>query len=273
MGKYYVIGDIHGRIDLLSIALRDWDRKEERLVFLGDYIDYGPNSREVLKEVMALKEKYGAVTLAGNHEVLFNELVSEHKNVRYGHDNWYSGGRENTFESLLGDSFHKDIGIKEASKLIKERHWKELKFLDDLELYHETEKFIFSHAGIDISLKEWKKSSDYHFYGGGGEFFRGTNQTEKLLVFGHYRTGVIRGMDKGRKKSELHQSPFLNDTIWVSKDGTKLGIDGGATFGGYLHAVHLDDKLDDAVVVSVGQDKKKKYSTLQFNKDFNRIKK
>lgn len=274
MSKLFVVGDIHGRIDLLSVLLRDWDKENEQLVFLGDYIDYGPNSREVLMEVMALKRKYNAITLAGNHEKIFMDLLlnsNENNPVKHGSSYWKKGGRIETYKSILGSQYDENDSFEKVSDKIKRNSIKLLGFINDLELYHETEKFILSHAGIDISLKEWKDSSEHHFYGGRGEFFRGTNQTDKILVFGHYRTGIIRGMDEGRKKSELYQSPFLNDTVWVSPDGTKLGIDGGATFGGFLHAVRLNDNLDDATVISVGQNKKKSYSTLQFNKDFNRI--
>lgn len=71
------IGDIHGMAGKLEALLRKidaWFRERHesdapRFIFLGDYIDRGPNSREVIERVRVLQEK-GAVCLRGNHEEL-----------------------------------------------------------------------------------------------------------------------------------------------------------------------------------------------------------
>ena len=45
MKKFFVIGDIHGRMDMLLKLLKEWNRVEEHLIILGDYIDRGPNPK------------------------------------------------------------------------------------------------------------------------------------------------------------------------------------------------------------------------------------
>ncbi|MBO9576362.1 MAG: serine/threonine protein phosphatase [Sphingobium sp.] len=78
--RVYAVGDIHGRIDLLMdlmelIGRDDWRRKhkgETSLVLLGDYVDRGPHSREVIDYILKLKEQWRDMTcLMGNHEQVF----------------------------------------------------------------------------------------------------------------------------------------------------------------------------------------------------------
>jgi serine/threonine protein phosphatase 1 len=68
----YAVGDIHGRLDLLDLALEAIERHAQgrdcRVVFLGDYIDRGPDSRGVLERLIGLQRDIGAICLKGNHE-------------------------------------------------------------------------------------------------------------------------------------------------------------------------------------------------------------
>jgi serine/threonine protein phosphatase 1 len=73
--RIYAIGDIHGRADLLDRMLNcidaDLASNPVRLgieVYLGDYIDRGPASREVVDRLVARKRTFRAVFLKGNHE-------------------------------------------------------------------------------------------------------------------------------------------------------------------------------------------------------------
>lgn len=68
----YAIGDIHGRLDLLKLAMaaieQDLDGRNGRIICLGDYVDRGPDSKGVIEFLMQA-ERDGAVTcLKGNHE-------------------------------------------------------------------------------------------------------------------------------------------------------------------------------------------------------------
>jgi serine/threonine protein phosphatase 1 len=82
--RIYAVGDIHGRVDLLCATL-------ERIradiahhpiarpvqVFLGDYIDRGPASREVLDHLSTVAKPYETVFLRGNHEVYLSEFLRD----------------------------------------------------------------------------------------------------------------------------------------------------------------------------------------------------
>ena len=84
-GRLCVVGDIHGRSDLLEAMLGRIEADSaprggiDRLVFLGDYIDRGDASAEVLRRLFQLSEDWGdnVVCLAGNHERLMLEFLDD----------------------------------------------------------------------------------------------------------------------------------------------------------------------------------------------------
>jgi serine/threonine protein phosphatase 1 len=91
--RAYAIGDIHGRIDLLialmeTIGRDDWRRKpraETHLILLGDYVDRGPHSREVIDFILKLRDQWPNLTcLMGNHEQVFRlALNGDEQAVRF----------------------------------------------------------------------------------------------------------------------------------------------------------------------------------------------
>jgi serine/threonine protein phosphatase 1 len=82
--RVYAIGDVHGRADLLVQLLRriDADLKANPIaqpiqVFLGDYIDRGPDSREVLALLVARRRNHTMLYLKGNHETYIAQVLSD----------------------------------------------------------------------------------------------------------------------------------------------------------------------------------------------------
>ena len=75
MTDYYVIGDVHGKAGMLEDLLKTWDGQTQ-LLFLGDLIDRGEDSRRVLVMVKDLVDNQGAICLSGNHEYMFSSVVS-----------------------------------------------------------------------------------------------------------------------------------------------------------------------------------------------------
>jgi serine/threonine protein phosphatase 1 len=82
--RIYAIGDIHGRIDLLDEALAKIDAHKASqpcsdcaVVFLGDYVDRGPASRDVLDRVIACVHTQQTVPLKGNHEAYLHEFLND----------------------------------------------------------------------------------------------------------------------------------------------------------------------------------------------------
>src|SRR5215203_2568112 len=86
------IGDIHGCHIALTCLLQQVEpRAEDRIVFLGDYIDRGPASREVVDILLSLKKVCSPIFLRGNHEVM---LLKARRNARETRLWQISGGLE-----------------------------------------------------------------------------------------------------------------------------------------------------------------------------------
>ena len=171
MGEHriFAVGDIHGcrtKLDRLMEVI-DWrpERREE-LVFLGDYIDRGPDSFGVVETVLELKARYRdrVTLLMGNHEHMFVNFIT---------------GRESI--SLTANGVAWTMRSYERGGDFPVAH---LDFYQNLRLYYETDDHIFVHAGLrpGLSLEEqsvedclWIRDD---FLGSDFDF-------GKTVVFGH----------------------------------------------------------------------------------------
>ena len=102
--RIYAIGDIHGRADLLAALLGRIDDDlnvrpigDSVQVFLGDYIDRGPNSRQVLDLLIDRQRQHKVLCLKGNHEELMLQAVTQPGGGRLGR--WLEYGGDNTLKS------------------------------------------------------------------------------------------------------------------------------------------------------------------------------
>src|SRR5882762_2760652 len=100
----YAIGDIHGRYDLMQKALREIARDSgdaATVVFLGDYIDRGPQSREVVERLMRGPERAGDrwICLKGNHE----QMACDGQEPGSRQWLWLDNGGDATLDSFGGE--------------------------------------------------------------------------------------------------------------------------------------------------------------------------
>ena len=100
--RVYAVGDIHGRADLLvdAIARIDDDRARRPIehaveVYLGDYIDRGPDSKTVIDLLSVRLVNNRAVCLRGNHEALMEDFLRDPANLR----SWLQLGGKQTLAS------------------------------------------------------------------------------------------------------------------------------------------------------------------------------
>lgn len=223
--KYFVLSDIHGQYEKLEQLLRFWNPDTEQLVLNGDYIDRGFDSYLVLKRVQELHRQYGAIVNRGNHEDMFlNWLENPINQSAYYFGN---GGKATIF------SFVDELGIfykstEELRDQIMEKSHDLIQFIQQMNLYKETDRFLFVHAGVNLYMSDWRKSDPSDFLWIRDAFIYTKNQTDKFIVFGHTPTFT------------LHDSEW-NTKPWLDRWGTKLCIDGGAGYeGGKLYgSIHL----------------------------------
>lgn len=167
-GRLIAIGDIHGDINKLNILLEKLKlSKKDTLVFLGDYIDVGSNSKEVLDKLLLLSEELNCIFLKGNREDLLLKCIktkSEEDMI-----NWLMAGGIATYYS------YGDIN------LIFNEH---LKFFQKLQLYYKTEKYLFVHGGVrpNVSITEQNKEDILWIR---DDFIYKRHGLKQKIIFGH----------------------------------------------------------------------------------------
>ena len=204
-GRIFAVGDIHGQLKLLDrlLAQLPLEPKEDLLVFLGDYVDRGPDPKGVLERLMFLdKSGFNTVFLKGNHEVMLLDYFSGRNRERF----LFNGGYT-TLQSYARP------GQDPMEAELPPDH---LEFINGLELYFETQDAIFVHAGLrpGIPLKD-QDPEDLLWIR--DEFFSSGYDWGKAVVFGHTPFG----------------KPFRKDRL--------IGLDTGAAYGGGLTCLMLPD--------------------------------
>ena len=151
----YAIGDIHGRLDLLSDLLGkiEEDAKSCRearriLVFVGDYVDRGPDSRGVVERVLAGVPTFETVCLKGNHEQVLLDFLAD----PLVWDHWRRFGGLETLASYQVDR-HLLFGANVAPAAIRDAFAEALPqrhkdFLASLPRSYECGDYYFVHAGV-----------------------------------------------------------------------------------------------------------------------------
>ena len=167
MPRYIAITDIHGELEKLESVLSKIDtRSDDVFVFMGDYIDRGPKSKEVVDKVIEISERFETITLIGSHEyALLHANTDEYYNYLF----WNYGGPATVksyggrFENIL--KIHGD-------------------FYRNLKFYHLTDDYLFVHAGIDprYSLEEQCETDLVYIR---SAFYRNKHNLPQKIIFGH----------------------------------------------------------------------------------------
>lgn len=189
----YAIGDIHGRDDLLgnlhkSISddlAKNGKARTPTVVYLGDYVDRGPDSRAVLARLIE-EPVAGAqsVHLKGNHE----DAMLRFLDAQRGGEQWLSlGGGATAVSYGVRPKVERDSPASlealrvELREAIPARHQE---FLRQLRLTHQVGDYLFVHAGIRPGLPlEDQNASDLMWIR--REFLQSRRQHEKIVVHGH----------------------------------------------------------------------------------------
>lgn len=194
--RVYAIGDIHGRLDLVT-ELHDMivgdakgsgEEGKKILVYIGDYVDRGPDSRGVLDLLLAgPPEGFERVTLLGNHDQAFLEFLGD---AALG-PRWFRiGGREtalsygaNPSEAPLSPEAFEALR-KELTGLVPESH---RDFLATLQLHFAVGDFLFVHAGLRPGVPlEGQSKRDLLWIR--NRFLLSRRRHEKIVVHGHSRS-------------------------------------------------------------------------------------
>ncbi|HEX6959196.1 MAG TPA: metallophosphoesterase [Ferrovibrio sp.] len=155
--RIYAIGDIHGRLDLLErlhglieADMASGAPSETVIVYLGDYIDRGPDSAQVIDRLSRSRPSgIETVPLLGNHEAMMLEFLD----APYSGSLWLANGGDATLRSYhvrVPQSYDELLITQRALRgALPRHHWK---FLEGLPAGRRFGDYLFVHAGIKPGL-------------------------------------------------------------------------------------------------------------------------
>jgi len=221
MTRTLMISDIHGCIEPLNQLLEEigFDSTTDQLILLGDYVDRGPKSKDVVERVIDLVNNHRTIALRGNHDQRFVDLILTN-NPQIQAKFMEHGG----VQTLLS-YFHFDCQVmnmellQEARNYISSHYRHHIEFLNTLPYFYEDEDHICVHAGLNPHYTDWKNQPVHDFMYIKSDFIRNRTRMNKKVVFGHTRAMEIHGISD----------------VWFQED--KIGIDGGCAYGLQLNGL------------------------------------
>ena len=226
--RLYVIGDVHGRDDLLGQLMADIEAdgrqhpdKHKILIFLGDYVDRGLQSKQVIDRLTAKRpDGFETVYLKGNHELALMQFLGD---AQFGKTWKYYGGLETLHsyginELTLSDDPRDFERARE--RLVEVMPPAHLHFLETLSLSVEFGDYFFVHAGVRPGLSLARQIEDDLLWIR-DDFLLSRASFGKIVVHGHTPTegAVFRS--------------------------NRIGIDTGAYMTGVLTCLVLDGASRD----------------------------
>jgi serine/threonine protein phosphatase 1 len=240
--RTFAIGDVHGDLEHLMKLLGRLPSldADDTIVFLGDYLDRGPASAQVMAAVRALQRSgiCNVVSLRGNHEDAWLRVIDQ---------GWpefvlpAQNGCAAAMRSFTG-------GVPEADQPATEDEWDALlsgaffppdvvEWMREMPWWYEDEHAIYVHAGVPRADGRWLHPADVDnravlLWTRSKEMFR--EYRGKMLVIGHTVTSFL--------PAELcDHTPCDPDDLWASE--SIVALDTGCGKGGFLTAIELPRRI------------------------------
>ena len=212
--RIFAIGDVHGCLTEVS-ALYDFLVKEkglsseDQLIFIGDYIDRGPDSKGVIDLCLRIRREFPkTIFLKGNHEDMLLAFLG------------YEGTAGMAYLANGGEPTLKSYGIEEhdtAEAILRKFTPQHIEFFRTLDSYVIIAGYVFAHAGLH-PLKDLRDQTYEDVYWIRNEFIYNMHRFEKTVVFGH--------------------TPFLDVLFHLP---FKIGIDTGLVYDNKLTCIELSE--------------------------------
>ena len=214
-----VIGDVHGKLSLLNRLIEETGYRagEDHLIFIGDLVDRGEDSRGVVERAIELHGQAPDLVkvIKGNHEAMMIDALStpDDDNAEL----WYFNGGIETLQSYTDAEGKLDFPTAHFD------------FISSFPTWHEDEHAIYVHASLPEgdhgTFLHPSKSADSPelFWARNRRFY--SEYRGKLVVFGHTITGIIFGE---------REKVWLRDHV--------IGVDTGAYLTGVLSAIELPSR-------------------------------
>lgn len=241
----FVLSDIHGcKIEFEKMLDKiKFDDEKDLLIILGDMVDRGMYSVELLYKLMNIKN---IAIIKGNHEEMLVEAMksNSYANLRC----WHENGGYNTYKSLMN--------LSESDRI------KIITTLERLPLYLKIQlkgkKYLLVHAGLhifkDMELEEMIKVQGKELLWTRKSFLKSKVEHDFIVIFGHTRTFSIPfEIDNYPNYYNFYSDAYdemkimrdiKNSKIWYNENFNKIGIDCGVSSGGKLACLKLNDMCE-----------------------------
>jgi serine/threonine protein phosphatase 1 len=237
--RLFAVGDIHGCYSELRVLMQYLTTElklsaDDQLIFIGDYVDRGKGSKQVIDLLLELKQSWPeTVFLKGNHEAMLLGFLGM---GGIGGDVYLANGGVETLLSYGLDPAD-DLGKDDLRARFPESH---LQFLQDLEIAVSLAEFIFVHAGLRPGVPlEAQHEDDCMWIR--ADFVEEQHDFGKTIVFGHtpfeevvlhlpFKVGIDTGLVYGNKltmvelvEGDMYQVDFGERNVKVSALRDRLG--------------------------------------------------
>lgn len=203
----FVVGDIHGFTNPLRLLLDQLSfTKDDTLVFLGDYVDKGPNVSGTLEFLSTLELACEIIFLRGNHDQSLLEAYHDSKAI-------------SLWECLAGDSPLASYGAGSTEAVLKTIPLNHIQFLEEVcRNFYEDKDYIYVHGGIQSHLDPREESEERLHWSTLSQAL--PHLSGKAVICGH-------SAQKSGKIADL---------------GHTICVDTGITSGGFLSCLNLDTR-------------------------------
>ena len=226
MKRTFVIADIHGCFKTLKALIETqlMPTAEDNFIFLGDYIDRGPDSKSVINYLIYIKDTFkNSVFLRGNHEQMFLDAQISIP----AHERWISNGGKEVMVSY---------GLKNHSQV--PYHVQE--FISNTFYYFQDEKYIFVHAGLnhlaenplkDYNSMMWIRDSliTEHLTGG------------RIIVHGHTPTDLTTIKEQVNSSSTNFKICLDNGCVFK---GQRTGLGNLLAYETHSNTLYIQQNID-----------------------------
>ena len=218
----YAVGDIHGERERLRELLAQLPLQPgNRFVFVGDYVDRGPDSRGVVDVLIEFDSRFPCVFLLGNHESMFLDFLGWQRPEYFGGDAFLANGGARTLASYGYFDCEDPDPLRFRLPPVHEDFYRRLK------LHHREGDYLFVHAGIGSQLLDERDL----------DFALKHVRHEDLLWD---RSGIDLPHALGVTIVYGHTPNLDFQVRW--NPPFSIGIDTGAVYGGRLTAIRLPDE-------------------------------
>lgn len=248
--KYYVLSDIHGYCTLFRKALRDAgyeeDPGEKKILLLGDLFDRGGEALELQDLILRLMDEERVILVRGNHEDLFEELVTKDRGRPLRHH--LHNGTYDTLEQLTGLK----AGYSWSSNMRLAAAGRETPFftriIPAMLDYFETRRYVFAHGWVPCQSwygglvydGDWREADRDAWrearWTNPMDAVRTAQVEDKTVVCGHYHCSY------GHSRYEKRGSDFGPDADFSPYEAPGiLAIDACTAYSGRMNCVVLED--------------------------------